>query len=66
MRRNPPGVKLFYAAQLIWLQAGGVPYYVLDSLGPPFTQRLKACAESRLLPERSSLGFSFRLKLQDE
>ena len=64
VRCNPPGVKLFYAAQLIWLEARGVSDYVLDGSCPPVTQLMKARAASRRLPDSSAIGFG--LKLQEE
>ena len=38
MRGDPPGVKFFYAAKLIRLEARGVSDYVLDGSCPPVTQ----------------------------
>jgi hypothetical protein len=37
VRDNPPGVELFDSAKLVRLEAGGVSYYVLDGILPPFT-----------------------------
>jgi hypothetical protein len=42
--RDPPGVELFDAANLIRLQAGGVSDYVLDGAGPPVTLLTTTCA----------------------
>jgi hypothetical protein len=47
VRRNPPGVQLFDAANLIRLQAGGVSDYVLDGAGPPVTLLTTTCAQRR-------------------
>jgi hypothetical protein len=35
VRRDPPGVELFYPAQLVWLEARSVTDYVLDGSSPP-------------------------------
>ena len=64
MRGDPPGVKFFYAAKLIRLEARGVSYYVLDGSCPPVTQLANDGAETGQRPEPSSIGFG--LKLQEE
>ena len=38
MRGDTPGVKFFYAAKLIRLEARGVSDYILDGSCPPVTQ----------------------------
>jgi hypothetical protein len=45
MRGDTPGVKFFYAAKLIRLEARGISYYILDGTCPPVTQLTKAGAE---------------------
>jgi hypothetical protein len=64
MRGDPPGVKFFYAAKLIWLETCGVSYYVLDGSCPPVTQLANEGAETGLRPEPSLIRFE--LKLQEE
>ena len=46
MRGDTPGVKFFYAAKLIRLEARGVSYYVLDGSCPPVTQLTDDDAET--------------------
>jgi hypothetical protein len=46
MRGDPPGVKLFYAAELVRLEARGVSDYVLDGSCPPVTQLTNDDAET--------------------
>jgi hypothetical protein len=64
MRGDPPGVKFFYAAKLILLEARGVSDYVLDGSCPPVTQLTDDSAEPALRSEPLSIGFG--LKLQEE
>jgi hypothetical protein len=65
VRRYPPGVKLFYPAKLIRLEACSVSDYVLDNSFPPST------LTSKPKQKRTFLTFPlvrecFGLKLQDE
>jgi hypothetical protein len=39
---DPPGIKLFYTAKLIGLEAGGISYNVLDDSSPPSARVLNA------------------------
>ena len=51
MRGDAPGVKFFYAAKLIRLEARGVSYYVLDGSCPPVTLLTTTSTESWQLRE---------------
>jgi len=51
MRSDPPGVKFFYAAKLIRLEARSVSYYVLDGSCPPVTQLTHDGAKTGYRPE---------------
>jgi hypothetical protein len=51
MRSDSPGVKFFYAAKLIWLEARGVSNYVLDNSCPPVTQLTNHGAKTGYRPE---------------
>ena len=64
MSCDPPGVKFFYAAKLIWLETRGVSYYVLDGSCPPVTLLTDDGAKTGYRPEPGSIGLG--LKLQEE
>jgi len=61
VRGNPPGVKLFDAAKLIWLEARGVSDYVLDGSCPPVTQ-----ARTPVRQATNCSAIEIELKLQEE
>jgi hypothetical protein len=48
VRRNPPGVELLDATELIRLQAGGVSDYFLDEIYPPLKLLVKTCTGKQI------------------
>jgi hypothetical protein len=66
MWSNPSGVKLFYAAKLIRLQAGGISQYVFYSSVPPLAWSCKTRNESSKLPRPGAPAFCVGRKLQEE